>query len=237
MTSFSFISLRNEQKIQGMNIRAFKNSIYSEMAGITKALGNPHRLEILDLLAQGAASVEYIAEQTDLSVANASQHLQVLKNARLVTSERQWKYNYYQLADQNVFETWCALRRLGYSKNAELKQLMEDYRNERNGLKIISPSELVEKMKSEEVIILDVRPEEEYNIAHIEQAISLPQKELEDRLNELPKDVEIVVYCRGPLCITADEAVSLLNKRGYKASRLERGFPDWAAQKLPVETV
>ncbi len=220
-----------------MNIRAFKNSIYSEMAGITKALGNPHRLEILDLLAQGPAPVEYIAEQTDLSVGNASQHLQVLKNARLVSSERQWKYNYYRLADQNVFETWCALRRLGYSQNAELKQLMEDYRNERNGLRIISPSELLEKMKNEEVIILDVRPEQEYNIAHIENAISLPKKDLEKRLNELPQDIEIVVYCRGPLCLSADEAVSLLNKRGYKASRLERGFPDWAAQNLPVETV
>ena len=218
-----------------MNTRAFKNSIYNEMAGITKALGNPHRLEILDLLAQGPAPVEYIAKHANLTVGNASQHLQVLKNARLVSSERQWKYNYYSLADQHVFEAWCALRRLGFSQNAEIKQLMDGYRNKRKYLRTISPSELLEKMEQDEVIILDVRPEEEYNMAHIEQAISFPRKDLEKRLHELPEDKEIVVYCRGPLCLMSDEAVQLLNKNGFKASRLEKGFPDWAAQKLPVE--
>ncbi len=220
-----------------INIREFKDTIYNEMSGITKALGNPHRLEILDLLAQGPAPVEYIAKQTNLTVGNASQHLQVLKNARLVSSERQWKYKYYRLADQHVFEAWCALRRLGFSQNAELKQLMEDYRSKRNNLRTISPRELLEKMKRGEVIILDVRPEEEYNMAHIENAISLPKKDLEKRLNELPEDKEIVVYCRGPLCLMADEAVQLLNNNGFNASRLEKGFPDWAMQKMPVATV
>ncbi|TVR15032.1 MAG: ArsR family transcriptional regulator [Balneolaceae bacterium] len=218
-----------------MDTRSFKNSIYKEIASITKALGNPHRLEILDLLAQGPAPVEYIAEHTDLTVGNASQHLQVLKNARLVDAERKWKYNYYSLANQNVFETWCSLRRLGYSQNAELKQKIEDYRRDRKSLRIISPLELMEKMKNQEVIVLDVRPEEEYNIAHIVNAISLPQKDLEKRLNELPEDMEIVVYCRGPLCLAADESVLLLKKRGFNASRLEKGFPDWAAQNLPIE--
>jgi len=219
-----------------MNTRAFKDSIYNEMAGLTKALGNPHRLEILDLLAQGAASVEYIAEQTNLTVGNASQHLLVLKNARLVTSERQWKYNFYSLADQNVFDAWCSLRRLGFSQNAELKQLINDYRSESTHLRTISPRELIEKMKQEDVIILDVRPEKEYNIAHIEDAISFPKADLEKRLHELPQDKEIIVYCRGPFCLMADEAVQYLNKNGFNASRLDRGFPDWAAQKLPVAT-
>jgi len=218
-----------------MNIREFKNTIYNEMAGITKALGNPNRLEILDLLAQGPAPVEYIAKHTNMTVGNASQHLQVLKNARLVSSEREWKYNYYRLADQHVFEAWCALRRLGFSQNAELNQLMDDYRSKREYLHTISPKELLEKMKRDEVLILDVRPEEEYKMAHIEQALSFPGKDLEKRLHELPADREIVVYCRGPLCLMADEAAQFLNQNGFNASRLDRGFPDWAAQKLPVE--
>ena len=220
-----------------MNMREFKTSIYNEMAGITKALGNPNRLEILDLLAQGPAPVEYIAKHVNITVPNASQHLQVLKNARLVTTERQWKYIYYRLADQHVFEAWCALRRLGYSQNAELKQLLQDYHSKREHLRTITTGELLEKIKKDEVIVLDVRPQEEYKIAHIENAISLPLKELESRLNELPDDKEIVVYCRGPFCLMADEAAELLSKNSYSAARLEKGFPDWAIQKLPVATL
>lgn len=219
-----------------MNIREFKSTLYDEMARITKALGNPHRLEILDLLAQGPASVEYIAKHTNMTTGNASQHLQVLKNARLVESKRDWKYINYRLADQYVFEAWRALRRLGFAQNAELNQLLADYRNSRKFLRTISPKELIEKMNRNEVVILDVRPDEEYKNAHIKQALSIPKRDLKERLNEIPADKEIVVYCRGPLCLMADEAIELLYHTGLKTLKLEGGFPDWVAQNLPVET-
>lgn len=218
-----------------MNIREFKTTLYQEMSGLTKALGNPHRLEILDLLAQGPASVEYIAKHTNMTTGNTSQHLQVLKNARLVESKRDWKYINYRLADQNVFDAWSALRKLSFSHNATLNQLLGDYRSRQKFSKIISPKDLIDKMNRHEVVILDVRPEEEFLNAHIKQALSIPKKNLEERLNELPDDKEIVVYCRGPLCLMADEAIEILNKHGFNAARLENGYPDWAAKNLPVE--
>ncbi len=218
-----------------MNIREFKTTLYQEMSGLTKALGNPHRLEILDLLAQGPASVEYIAKHTNMTIGNASQHLQVLKNARIIESKRDWKYINYRLADQNVFDAWSALRKLSFSHNATLNQLLVDYRSRQKFLQIISPKELVDKMNRQEVVIIDVRPEEEYLNAHIKQALSIPKKNLEERLNELPDDKEIVVYCRGPLCLMADEAIEILNNHGFNAARLENGYPDWAAKNLPVE--
>lgn len=219
-----------------MNIRDVKQTVYKEMAGMTKALGNPNRLEILDLLAQGPASVEYIAEQTHLSTANASQHLQVLKNAKLVKAEREWKHNYYSLSNQKVFQAWCALRQLGFSQNAELNQLIGEYQREHKELRSVSHEELISLKDREDVVILDVRPEKEYEMGHINQAVSLPKSDIEKRLHELDKNKKIVVYCRGPFCFMADEVVRFLNKNGYSASALEDGFPDWAAKNLPVKT-
>ncbi len=218
-----------------MKPREFKNSIYKEMSGMTKALGNPHRLEILDLLAQGPASVEYIANNTYLSIANASQHLQVLKNSMLVKTERRGKYSYYSLANEQVFDTWCALRRLGFSQNREITKLLSDYKSDRKNLKTITTEELIRKIREEQVVIVDVRPEEEYKNSHIENALSYPNKYIQERMDELPKDREIVAYCRGPLCVMADDAVEKLNQEGFTASRLEKGFPDWAAKGLPIQ--
>ncbi|MDZ7757317.1 metalloregulator ArsR/SmtB family transcription factor [Rhodohalobacter sp.] len=218
-----------------MNIREFKTSLYKEMSGMTKALGNPHRLEILDLLAQGPVPVEYIAVNTNLTVANASQHLQVLKNAMLVVSEKRGKYNYYKLANEQVFKSWCALRRLGFSQNEEINNLFNDFRKERSELKTISRDELIQKIKTDSVVIVDVRPEEEFINGHIENALSYPLNELRKKMSELPKNKEIVAYCRGPLCMMADVAVMFLSTNGYKASRLEHGFPDWEAEGMPVE--
>jgi len=218
-----------------MNIREFKTSLYKEMSGMTKALGNPHRLEILDLLAQGPVPVEYIAVNTNLTVANASQHLQVLKNAMLVVSEKRGKYNYYKLANKQVFKSWCALRRLGFSQNEEINNLFNDFRKERSELKTISKDELIKKIKNDSVVIVDVRPEEEFINGHIENALSYPLNELRKKMSELPKDKEIVAYCRGPLCLMADVAVKFLSTNGYKASRLEYGFPDWEAEGMPVK--
>ncbi len=202
---------------------------------MTKALGNPHRLEILDLLAQGPSAVEYVAMNTNISVANASQHLQVLKNAFLVESEKRGKYNYYKLANKQVFEAWCALRRLGFSQNEEMNELFNDFRKERKHLKTISTDELIKKIKTDSVVVVDVRPEEEFINGHIENALSFPLMELREKISELPKEKEIVAYCRGPLCMLADDAVEFLNQNGYSASRLEKGFPDWSAGNLPIE--
>jgi rhodanese-related sulfurtransferase len=224
-----------EQNKTSMNIREFKTSLYKEMSGMTKALGNPHRLEILDLLAQGPAAVEYVAMNTNLTVANASQHLQVLKNAFLVESERRGKYNYYKLANKQVFEAWCAFRRLGFSLNNEIANLFLDFRKERKHLKMVSTEELVRMIRNDSVVIVDVRPEEEFKTGHIENALSFPRTDLRDRMNELPKEKEIVAYCRGPLCMMADDAVEMLNQNGYRASRLEKGFPDWSTDNLPIE--
>lgn len=217
-----------------MDTRKFKSSLYKQLTKVTKALSNPHRLEILDLLAQGSFSVEYIAENANMSVANASQHLQVLKKSGLVDRVRDGKYIYYELYDGRVLETWRALRQLGLSRNHVINELLEDYRQRKDQMNLMSSDELFQKLKSNEVYLVDVRPEEEYNLGHIKQAGSLPFKQLKERLQELPNDREIVAYCRGPLCLMADEAVALMRKEGLHATRLENGFADWLAEERPV---
>lgn len=218
-----------------MNIREFKNRIYTELASISKAMSNPHRLEIIDLLAQGACSVEYVAEHTQITIANASQHLQVLKQARLVRSEKRGKYSYYSLSDAKVFEFWQAMRDIGYSRNAEIRQLLDELQTSRNNLESVSCEELLSRLKDGEALALDVRPREEYEEGHISDAISIPADELERKIEELPEDREIIAYCRGPLCAMADDAVEKLRNKGYKAKRLSEGYPDWASKGLPVD--
>ena len=217
-----------------MNKREFKNKVYGELAKVTKALGNLHRMEIIDLLAQGPFPVEKIAVHTGMSIANASQHLQVLKNARLVEVLRKGNYIHYYLASEKVFQAWRTLRDLGIEHNGEVEKLIRDYRKGHHPVEPVSADELLKKIESEEVILLDVRPEEEYNRGHIHQAISIPIDELTERVKELSRKKEIIAYCRGPLCVFADEAVELLRKYGYKANRMEEGFPDWLAQGYPA---
>lgn len=219
-----------------MNKREFKDKVYDELAKITKALGNPHRLEIIELLAQGDYSVEQISIQTDLSLANTSQHLQVLKAAQLVDIARNGNFVYYRLANANVFKAWKALRELGVERIASIDKLVKDFRQSKFKLESITINELIEKIESGKVTILDVRPETEYRKGHIPNAISIPINELSDRLKLLPKRSEIIVYCRGPFCVFADEAVAILTKAGYKAKRLEEGFPDWATMGLTIES-
>ncbi|MGM0546545.1 MAG: ArsR/SmtB family transcription factor [Bacteroidota bacterium] len=218
-----------------MDVRDFKTNIYSELATITKALGNPRRLEVIELLAQGPCSVEYIAEHTRLSIANASQHLQILKKARLVKAEKKGKYNYYSLSNSKVYEVWKSLRELGFSQNAEIDRLIRDFRNDRQSLETISLKDLQQRIEDNEVLVLDVRPKEEYQEGHIPGAISIPTGELEERIEDLPKDKQIVAYCRGPLCAMADDAVELLNQHGFESKRLEEGYPEWMLQNPVAE--
>lgn len=218
-----------------MHKREFKNKVYEELAKITKALANPHRLEIIELLAQGEFSVEQIASQTSLSVANASQHLQVLKASQLVEITRQGNFIHYRLANANVFKAWKALRDLGVERIATIEKLVRDFRKSKFNFGSVTMDELIKKIEAGKITILDVRPEAEFNSGHIANAVSIPIDQLPKRLKELPKRNEIITYCRGPFCVYADEAVALLNKAGYKAIRLEEGFPDWQLEGLPIE--
>jgi len=222
-------------KGQTMNKRDFKDKVYSELAKITKSMANPHRLEIIELLAQGEFSVERIAEQTHLSIANASQHLQVLKIAQLVEINRQGNFIFYRLSNNNVFKAWKALRELGVERIAAIDKAVKEFRKSKFDFETVTINELIERIESGKVTILDVRPESEFNQGHIANAISIPIDELSKRLKELPKRMEIVAYCRGPFCVYADEAIALLKKAGYKASRLDEGFPDWKLNALPIE--
>jgi rhodanese-related sulfurtransferase len=218
-----------------MNKREFKDKVYSELAKVTKALANPHRLEIIDLLAQGPFTVEQIAGYTGLSIANASQHLQTLKNARLVAIRRNGNFIHYSLAGDNVYTALTHLRELGITYNAEVSKVLQDYRKGFHDMQPVSAEELLRMIGNNNVVLLDVRPEEEYNRGHIHRALSTPIDKLESMLKKIPKSKMIVAYCRGPFCVYADEAVTLLRKKGYKAGRLNEGFPDWASKGFPVE--
>jgi rhodanese-related sulfurtransferase/DNA-binding transcriptional ArsR family regulator len=218
-----------------MNKREFKNEVYGELAKITKSMANPHRLEIIELLAQGEFSVEQIAIQTHLSIASTSQHLQVLKVAQLVEINRQGNFIYYRLANKNVFKAWKALRDLGVERIATIDKLVKDFRKSKYDFETVTNDDLLRKLESGNVTVLDVRPESEYKTGHISQALSIPIDQLSKRLKELPRGTEIVAYCRGPFCVLADDAVTLLSKAGYKVTRLEEGFPEWQLQELPVE--
>jgi rhodanese-related sulfurtransferase/DNA-binding transcriptional ArsR family regulator len=215
--------------------REFKDHIFEQFARIGKALAHPKRLEILDLLAQAERTVEEIATQTAMPVANASQHLQVLRGARMVEVRREGLYAHYRLADEGVFRAWRAVRDLGEARLAEVDRVVETYLKDRDAMEAVDAAGLMQRLADESVVVLDVRPEEEYRAGHIPGALSVPVESLEAALQVLPKDKEIVAYCRGPYCVFSDEAVELLKSRGYRASRLTEGFPEWRAAGLPVE--
>lgn len=220
-----------------MEKRTYKNKVYQELAKVTKALSNPHRLEILELLAQGDFSVAKIAAETDISGANASQHLQVLKQVQLVDTKREGNYVFYKLADPRVYKAWKALRDLGIERMAEIERVIHRFRKSRKSFETLSSQELADKMKQEDITIIDVRPKQEFKEGHIAGALNIPVEELSDKLDKLPEGKEIVAYCRGPFCVFADDAVELLNKKGFNAKRLDEGFPEWRLNDLPAESV
>jgi len=214
--------------------RTFKNQLYEQFARIGKALSSPHRLELLEVLAQCERTVEALAQETGMSVANASQHLQVLRAARLVEVRREGVSMYYRLADESVFSMWQAMRTVGEAQLAEIDRVVQTFLQDRTRLQPMGAQELLHRLSDDQVILLDVRPTEEYVAGHLPQARSIPVTELEARFAELPVGKEIVAYCRGPYCVFADEAVALLRNNGYNARRLEQGLPDWRALGLPV---
>lgn len=218
-----------------MNHRAFKAEINGQLARIAKAIANPHRLEIIDLLAQGERSVEELATETELSVANASQHLQSLREAHLVTTRKEGVRVYYRLSDTSVYQLIASIREIAERQLSEVDRIVNTYLTERAAMEAITLNELRERLHEPGLVILDVRPAQEYAQGHIAGARSVPIDELESRLHELPRDLEFVAYCRGTYCVFADEAVQLLTKHGYQGKRLQQGYPDWHLAHLPTE--
>ena len=216
--------------------RRFKDAIYEQFARLGKAVSAPKRLELLDLLCQGPRTVDALAKQAAISVANASQHLQVLRAARLVDAEKKGLYVEYRLADDEVCQFFIALRGLAEARLAEVDQVARAYFDERGAMEAIEGDELLRRVKTGEVTVIDVRPPEEYRAGHIPGALSIPVGELTERLGELPKGREVVAYCRGPYCVMAVEAVELLRERGFEAHRMEQGVVDWRARGWRVES-
>ena len=214
--------------------RRFKTAIYEQFARIGKAISNPSRLELLDLLCQGPRTVEALAKEAGLGLANTSQHLKALREARLVEAEKAGLFVTYRLADEQVCQFFRSLRSLAETRLAEIREITRNFLENRQGLQAVDREQLLAKVREGVVAVLDVRPPEEFRAGHLPGALSVPLKELERRLSELPHDREIVAYCRGPYCVLAVEAVDMLRARGFTAFRLEDGVRDWEARGFPV---
>jgi DNA-binding transcriptional ArsR family regulator len=214
--------------------RQFKDHLYGQFARIGKTLASPNRLEILELLAQGERTVESLAAEIGLSLANTSQHLQALRQAALVASRKDGLFVYYRLADPEIFELSRALRIVAERRLAELERLVREHFGDRTDAELVPMSELLKRARSKQIVILDTRPASEYVAGHIPGAISVPIDELQRRLQQLARGKMYVAYCRGPYCVYADRAVELLRKSGRHARRMTDGFPEWRSAGLPV---
>lgn len=214
--------------------RHFKDQVWEQFARMAKGLANPKRMELLDLLVQCPRTVDALAKLTGMPIANTSQHLQVLKGSALVRAERKGTFVVYRLAAPEVEAFLTSFRRLGEVQIAEVAQLTQTFLKERHMLEAVDQDALVDRVRRQEVVLLDVRPEEEFQTGHIPGAISVPLAELKRRIAKLPKDREIVAYCRGPYCVLAVEAVAMLRKQGFNAIRLEDGVQDWRTRGFPV---
>jgi len=217
-----------------MGDRVAKDALFQGFAEVAKALASGRRAEIIDVLAQGERSVEDVAGEIDQSVANTSHHLRALARAGLLTTRRDGTRIYYALASDRVGELWAAVRDVAQAHVAGLDRLAAAYLGDRDGMELVDRNELAARLKDGAVVVLDVRPPAEFGAGHIAGARSVPIGELRRHLKALPTDAEVVAYCRGPYCVYADEAVRELRKRGFNASRLEDGFPEWRRAGLPV---
>lgn len=219
-----------------MTDRQAKDALYDALASVAKALGSGRRAELVDVLAQGERRVDDLAQEIGQSVANTSQHLQLLLRAGLVRTRRSGTRVYYSLASEQVAALWRAMREVAAHHVSAVDELAAAYLGDRSGLVTVTREELLERMSAGDVVVLDVRPAAEYAAGHLPHAVNVPPDELEERLRGLPAGHQVVAYCRGPLCAYADTAVRLLTEQGRPAARLLDGLPEWAAAGLPVET-
>lgn len=215
--------------------RGVKATLHESFAEIAKAAAHPHRLALLEHLAQGERNVDALAGAAGLGVANASQHLQSMRRAGLLAARRDGKFTLYRLADDSVLDLLDAIGRIASRNVADVKELVTSYFNARDAMEPVSRRELRQRIKSGTVTVLDVRPAEEFALGHVPGAINIPTSELKRRLSELPRNKEVVAYCRGPYCVFAFEAVAALRTAGYEARRLEDGLPHWRANKFPID--
>jgi rhodanese-related sulfurtransferase/DNA-binding MarR family transcriptional regulator len=218
-----------------VDMRYLKNLLYEQVSRIGKALASPKRLELIELLCQCEKTVEALAAQADISVKLASAHLKELRVARLVATRKDGRYIFYRLADPGVADLWVSLRSQAEERLAELQVGLNSLLVHGEDLSEVDRASILKQAKNGEVVVIDVRPEEEFDAGHLPHARSLPLAELKKRLSELPKDKPVVAYCRGPFCMMAKDAVTLLQKRGYRALRLEDGVAEWRARGLPIE--
>jgi rhodanese-related sulfurtransferase/DNA-binding transcriptional ArsR family regulator len=219
-----------------MSSESPKQVLFAQFAAVAKAVAHPHRLALLEQLAQGERSVEVAADRTRMSIANASQHLQHMRRAGLVASRREGKFIFYRLTDNTVLDLLASLRRIAERNLAEVERVVRSYFQNRDGLEPVSRGELLDRLKSGLVTVLDLRPEDEFALGHLPGALNIPLGELEKRLADFDPGQEIIAYCRGPYCVLSYEAVAVLRARGFRVRRLEDGLPEWRAAGLPIET-
>lgn len=215
-----------------MEGREFKDAMYDGLAKLLKALSNPFRLEIIEMLSQGEKSVEGIVQATSLTFANASQHLQVLKNNNIVKARKEKQYVFYSIINDELLSLYQHIIKYAVQEIAELEKTLNRQRKDNNASNAVTLDELETMLQNKDVLLLDVRPEIEYGFGHITGAISVPMNELMAKLKDLSRDKEIIAYCRGPFCVLADEAVKLLKEKGYQVRRLEEGYPEWKMKQL-----
>ena len=213
---------------------SIKEQVYQELSRVTHAISNPKRMELIDVLSQKGYSVEELSREIAMSVASTSQHLQVLKSVKLVDTERQGNFIIYSITDDSVLKLVSAVKELGFRKIAEVERLINDFKADKNILESITLDDLLARSKKEKVLLIDVRPEEEYNAGHIPNAVSIPLAQLKKRLGELPKNKTIVAYCRGPLCVMAVDAIKLLNQKKFNAIRMEDGYVEWKLKQQEI---
>ena len=218
-----------------MSSKNVKSLLFTEFARVSKALGSGNRLELLEFLAQGERSVDALAKLSGLSVANTSRHLQVLRQAGLVAGRKEGLFVFYSVSGEGVIKLLAALQEVAQHNVAEVTQLVNTYLTSKDSLEPLSVNDLVDRMRDGLVTVVDVRPKEEYAAGHLPGAINVPLSDIEKNLSKLPRDREIIAYCRGPFCVLAFEAVARLRNEGLKARRLETGFPEWKVAGLPVE--
>lgn len=218
-----------------MKSREFKDLVFEQFAKIAQAFSAPKRLEIIDILSQGERDVDSLSQQVSMSIANTSRHLQILKTAKLVETRREGVRIVYRIADEDVVNCWLGLQSLAEKRSADVKEIARVFFEERDSMEPITKEELLKRTQNNNVILIDVRPYQEYQNGHIQGAISIPLTELTNRLNEIPKHREVVAYCRGPYCVLSAEAMTVLKNAGFQAVRLKDGITEWKEAGLPIE--
>ena len=215
-----------------MAANSFKEQVYQELSRVTHAISNPKRMELIDVLSQKEYSVEELSKEISMSIASTSQHLQVLKSAKLVEAKRSGNFIIYSVSDDSVLKLVSVVKELGFRKIAEIELLINDFKTDKDVLESLTIDDLLERSKKEKILLIDVRPLEEFEAGHIPNAVSIPLDQLKKRMKDLPKGKTIIAYCRGPLCVLAVDAVKLLNDKKFKALRMEDGYVEWKLKEL-----